>query len=68
MKNQFELNVLPRQNKSMYWLAAIALALLSASASAFIVEDPDGTLYDCHYDRNGNLRCMLLDYQPPLDP
>jgi hypothetical protein len=68
MKEKFVLNVLSWQKKSMLWLAAIALALVSASASAFIVEDPDGTLYDCHYDRNGNLRCMLLDYQPPLDP
>lgn len=55
-----------KYKKSLF--AGLLLALISASASAFIVQDRDGNYLDCHYDRFGNVHCVPLDYQPPLDP
>jgi hypothetical protein len=52
-------------------LLSLALVLLSFSASAFIVQDKDGTWLDCKWITNSagesRLQCEPLDSQPP-DP
>ncbi|KRB06936.1 hypothetical protein [Lysobacter sp. Root690] len=52
-------------------LLSLALVLLSFSASAFIVQDKDGTWLDCNWITNSagesRLQCEPLVSQPP-DP
>lgn len=52
-------------------LLSLALVLLSFSASAYIVQDKDGTWLDCNWITNSagesRLQCEPLMFQPP-DP
>lgn len=54
-------------------LAALLLLCATFTVSAnFIVIGPDGYYYECWYelqpDGSSEVRCMLLDHMPPIDP